>query len=31
MKEEHSVDWDRLPSLDPFSEEEAIKKLCHYE
>ena len=27
MKEEHSVDWDKLPSLGPFSEEEAIARI----
>ena len=27
MKEEYSVDWDRLPSLGPFSVEEAIARI----
>jgi hypothetical protein len=27
MKEDHSVDWDRIPSLGPFSEEEAIARI----
>ena len=31
MKEEHSVDWDRLPSLGPFSEEEAIARIDQFE
>ena len=31
MKEEHSVDWDRLPSFGPFSEEEAIARIDQFE
>ena len=31
MKEEHSLDWDRLPSLGPFSEEEAIARIDDFE